>query len=593
MTLRRIDLAPGIVKEDTAYASEGRWIDGDHVRFRDGRPEKAKGWQNQGFSLEGTPKDTVTWQDLSGFRNIGIATSDKLYIVQGGDLNDVTPFRRSVAALSNGLTTTIGESTVVVADTGHGVSMTGAFVKFSNASGAVGGLTIDGEYRVTELVDADGYKFDAGSAATSSATGPATIDVDYLVEPGNADSVFGFGWGAGRWNRGTWNTPRTTGQGIQLEGAQWSLDLWGEDLLACLRNSKIYIHDATLGVTARAVVISAAAPTANRFILVSRPSRHLLAFGTEDTIGDPGTQDDLLLRWCHREDFTDWVPTTTNTAGSFRFSGASRLVSAVITRREILVWTDVNVWQTSFIGGEDVFGFNQIGEACGAIGLHATLDINGVVYWMGDCNFYLYDGLIRVLECPLHDFIFENIDIVQGDSAFAGHNRAENEAIWFYKDTTGAIRMVAVNYIDGTWWVATLSRTTWVDSGVLKNPIATSADGKIYDHEIGNSDDGQPLTAFIESGDIDIGDGDAISFIRKVVTDMNIKSGSATITIKARKYPNGAQVTKGPYEITSTTEKINFRIRGRQISYRIESTGADDDWRLGSPRFDIQEDGGQ
>ena len=594
MTFRKIDFASGINNEDTDLANEFRWVRGNLVRFRDGRPESVKGWTNLGPSVTGVARAIKTWRTLGEKRLVGIGTHKQLAIIQGSQLYDVTPYDEEQTGVTTPMTTVLGDETVTFNDVAHGRSV-GDRVIFSNASGTVGGLTVDGEYAVATVVDADNFTFEHASQASSNDTGPATIDVDYLLSCGLQSARFGLGWGVGQWGKGTWGEPRS-GSTVLLPLRQFSLDTWGEDLVACPNEGKIYLWDASVGVTTRAAVISANAPTKNRFILVSRPERHLVAFGTETTIGNTATFDAMYIQWSDIEDYTLWAPASTNTAGNWLLEGGSEIRTAIRSRVDTLIWTDSALHVMRLIGGTLVFAFDQLGENCGSIGLHSAIDVNGVAYWMSDCDFYMYDGVIRVLPCSVHSDVFGEIDLAQGQKVHVGHNKAETELVFFFQSkdsTTGEIdRAVVYNYRTFDWWLAdvTFARTVWADRVVFREPIAIAPDGTVYYHETGRSANGSSLTRFIESGDFDLADGDQAAFVRRIRADFKINGGSLKIMLKSRRNSAATQTTKTKI-LTASSGMVGIRSRGHQMALRLESTGADDDWRMGAPRFDVTPDG--
>ena len=590
-----LNVQPGIVKEDTDYASEGRYISGNLVRFRDGRPENVRGWQSLGLTLSGVARAVQSWRDLSGFRNAIFGTTQGLEVMQGGALTDVTPVRKTTTS-SNLFATVASSATVTLSDVAHGATV-GDTIVVSSASATVGGLDLEGSHTVVSVPTANTLTFTASSAATSTDSGPGTATVEYLLNISSVSATAGLGWGAGPWGEGTWGTARASTT-VTLEPGQWSFGLWGEDVLACPRQGGIYLWDASAGTSTRAALASAQAPTRNRLIIVAEASRFVIALGTEVTLGDTSSYDPLLVRWCHQENYQIWTPSSTNTAGFQRLSGGTKIITAVTSRRETIILTDEDVWRMRLVTSNDVFQFERLGKSCGAIGQQSAIDVNGIVYWMGKCNFYVWDGTIRPLNCPMHSDIFENMALAQGDKFFVAHNRAETELMWFWQDSTGSEinRLNVYNYVTGTWWEAsTLHRTTWLDNATFTSPIATGTDGKIYYQDTGNSADGQAMNCWLESSDVSMEAGEAIIFSRRMIPDVTLTSGTLDLTLKVVNYHSTEEVVveKGPFTLTGATKQINPRLRGRHIRIRYESNAADARWRVGQPRLDVQADGGQ
>ena len=615
MPLTKLNIAPGIDKQDTEYGAEGRWIDSDNVRFHYGLPQKVGGWQKLiQDTLIGVARDIHTWTSLDGVRYTALGTDRKLYLYSEGVAYDITPLRLE-AALTNPFTTN-GTTTVTVAHTSHGAAQ-GDFVTFDSFS-AIDGLDMNKEFQITEVVNANSYKVTHTSQASGSTSGGGgSGNAKYQISVGVASSTYGYGWGTHTWNSPDytnpsdpgWNEPRKTSN-VTLDARNWSFDNFGEDLIATVHKGKTFRWVTANGTGVRAVAISQA-PTSSRFNLVSMPDRHIFLFGTETTIGDSTTQDDLFLRFSSQEDFTTWGPTATNTAGSFRIQDGSKIVSAVRSRNAVLVWTDTSLHAMQFVGAPFTFSLVQIGANCGAVGVHAAVDVNGVAYWMSQNAFYLYDGSIKKIPCSVQDFVFEDFSITQQPETYVGVNSEFNEVTWYYAstDATQIDRSVTYNYLERTWYTSTLSRTTWTDYGVYQRPYATkfntSTNGTtptvlgvtagssiFYEHEQGVNDDQSAMTAFITSGDFDIQDGQQILSLSKGIPDFKNQVGDAVITMGFKTYPTetGSTIDR---TVNNTTKFFNLRGRGRQANVKITSNTLDSDWRYGTLRVDIKPDGGR
>ena len=599
--------APGINKEVTDYTGQGKWTDGDMVRFFQGSAQKIKGWER--FipkTLVGVARDQHAWVALDGTRYSAFGTDRKLYVHEEGKAYDITPIRKTTSSISNPFTTNATTS-VVVTDTGHGASK-GDFVTFDSFS-AIDGLDMNKEFEVTSVANTNAYVVTADSAASGSTSGGGgTGNIKYQINVGPTASTSAFGWGTDTWGSGTWGTASTTSN-VTLEARQWSLDNFGQKLIAVVLNGGAFEWSPDTGVSTRATAITNA-PTASRLALVSTPDRHLLFFGTESNVGTTTSQDDLLLRFSSQEDINTYQPTAENTAGSLRIADGSRIVAAERSRGQILVWTDTSLHSLQFIGPPFTFGLRQLGQNCGIIGIHAGVDINGVSYWMSQDSFFLYDGSVKKLPCTVEQFIFNNINVTGAENAFAGHNGEFNEIMWFYprtgSDQINAI--VAYNYLEQTWWTGTLARTTWIDREVYDNPIATEFDAtatannevivgltagasSVFLHEQGNNGDGAAITAFVKSGVVQIGEGNDFSFVSKLIPDIEDQEGVLNAKLEFKNYPNNSTAVTKTVSFEDNTDFVSLRGRGREFTVNVVSNTTGTAWRLGTQRFDIQSDG--
>jgi len=594
-TKKIIDLpfAPGIYTEETDRGATGRWKDGNNVRFRYGLPEKIGGWTQLQPQFLGTARNIIDWASLDGALWTAIGTDWKLYLWQSdGTLSDITPIRRTVV-LVDPFDTTIGSQTVVVTDPSHGCRVND-FVTFSGAT-AVGGLTLNGEYQVTAVTAYDTYEFDAGSAASGTANGGGTVTAAYQINTGRSSTGTGTGWGTGYWSQETWGTPRTT-SGTVIGARTWSLDNWGEDLIAAPFGGSMYWWDRTFGPQSRAVLLEEA-PQRTNIAIISQRDRHLFALGATDQFTN--RFDPLLIRWCSTEDLNDWIPTTFNTSGLLRLYRGSRIVAAVKTRGQILAFTNQSVHSLDFIGGNDIYGINVVGENVTILGPNAAVATDYRVYFMGEGDFFMYDGVLRVMPSDVRNFVYEALNNDQSEKIFAGLNREFNEIWWFYPGRVGdqrnpanpfseeINRYVMLNYEENTWSYGAIVRTAWQDrSPVLNKPYAASTDGYLYQHETGTDDDAAPLVARIESYDMELPDaGEYLVHIDQLIPDFLNLTGQCNVTMNGRQYPQDPTlITKGPFPVDSTTRKISLRFRGRQVSIEVESDQLGDEWRMGKWR---------
>ena len=613
MQLVDLKFRPGVDKQDTAYSAgdERKYIDSDFVRFHYGKPERWGGWQNlpnPNRVMVGVVRDTHSWVSLDGTRYIALGTDRKLYIYSEGAISDITPIR-STESLTNPFTTTSGSATITVTDAAHGASI-GDFVTFDSFS-TLDGLDMNQEFEITTVPSASTYTITHSSNATGSTSGGGgSGNAKYQITTGPATSTYGYGWGTLAWGDSTWDTSRSASS-VVVAARNWSLDNFGEDLIATVLNGGTFIWDTSGGTSARATALSNA-PTASRFSLVSTDTRHLLLFGTELTIGDSTTQDDLFLRFSDREDATDYTPVSTNEAGSLRISDGSRIVGAVKSAGQILVWTDTSLHGIQFVGTPFTFGLRQLGANAGLIAQHAAIEVNGVAYWMSDDAFYLYDGVVKKMPCSVQDFVFDDMSYTNKADIAVGLNTAFNEIIWYYPsaNATQIDRGVAYNYLERTWYTINLARTTWLGAYVYENPIATEYKTNVagnvstilgltngasflYEHETGNNQaDGTAITAFLETGSVEIADGDQLMSVSKLVPDFDNLTNTMTARLTLEQYPQSSANVQTTGSITSTTEKVSVRGRGRAVKIRYTTNTVDDTaWRLGSQKLEIRPDG--
>ena len=619
MSYIRLALKPGIDKQNTEYGAEGGWTNSDYVRFRYGLPEKIGGWKpfnETSTYLVGMASDIFTYNALDGSAYTILGTTRKLYVFTGGIWSDITPIRAISAAGAATFAATNGSTTLTVTQTAHG-AITGDFVTFTDAvslGGAITAPVLNQEYEITLVVDDDTYEITAPVAANSSDIGDggvATI-ATYQINVGSDVNYFDYGWGVGSWGLSTWGTPRPASSGLQLGSRVWQFDAFGEDVICQLVDGGIFLFDTSLGASVRAAAI-AGAPTNSKYALVSTPDRHLVCLGTESTIGDPSSMDPMFVRFSNQEDINTFTESATNTAGGQRLTDGSRIVTGIRSRGQILIMTDTALHGMQYVGPPFTFGFQQLGANCGCIGPHAAVDVNGLAFWMGTEAFYMFDGTVKKLACTVQDFVFKDLNIVQGTKTFVGINSQFNEVTWWYCSFTSDYidRYVSFNYLEGVWTTGTMARTAWADIGTYQKPLATEYDlegneatistiqgltpGRsiLYNQEDGVNGNGAPIYAFIVSGYFDLGDGDSMLFMKRFIPDFKNQMGNLTVRCLLRPYPQAAASPSSldPYVITPTTQKVDTRARGRQISLTIESTEIDTNWRFGTLRIDAIPDG--
>jgi hypothetical protein len=615
MAFFRLFLKPGIDKQNTEYGAEGGWTDGDYVRFRYGLPEKIGGWTQFNTAtpaLVGLVSEIFPWNALNSSPYVAAGTNRKVYLFYGGVWSDITPIRSTRTGVT--FSTNNGSNTVVVNDPLHG-AITGDFVTLSDVTGNPGGIpnsTLAAEYQITLVVDANSYQITASAPASSTVSAAGSATATYQINVGSDISYFDFGWGIGIWGLSTWSTPRPASAAVSLISRVWQFDTFGENLIMQLVDGRIYEWRPSWGISTRAVEI-AGAPTKSKYALVSTPDRHLVCFGTESTLGSPSTQDPMYVRFSSQENVNDFVATATNTAGGQRLTDGNRIVSAVRSRGQILIWTDTSLHGMQYVGPPYTFSFQQLGANCGLIGPHASVDVNGVSYWMSKDAFHVFDGTVKKLACTVQDYVFKDINVNQNQKVHVGVNTQFNEVTWWYCSggSDQINRFVTFNYLEQAWSIGTMSRTSWADIGTYDKPIATYYDptstaatistiqgltagrSMVYNQEDGQNADGIAINSYVYSGYFDIGDGDQMMFMSKFIPDFQNQVDDLTVELRLRPYPQASAQPSSldPYVITPNTQFVNTRARGRQIQMRITSNTVNGNWRFGTMRVDIQPDG--
>jgi hypothetical protein len=612
MPLKKVLLNAGVNRENTRYTNEGGWYESDKIRFRQGTPEKIGGWERiSDYTFLGVCRSLWNWVTLGGQNLIGVGTNLKFYIARGGEYYDVTPFR-ATATLTNPFTTYSGLTTVLVTDVAHGC-VTNDFVTFSGAS-AVGGLTLNGEYQVTVLTD-NTYNITAASPASSSATGGGTVTAEYELNTGNEINVPIVGWGAGGWGLGGWGEGAETTVLIRL----WSQTNFGEDLIYAYRGGPICYWYASTGTEVRGVLLedfidASDVPVVVNGIFVSDASRFLFAFGCNE-LGSSDI-DPMLIRWSDQENPSMWTPSATNQAGSLRLSHGSEIVAYIQSRQEILVWTDSSLYSMQYLGAPEVWASQLLGDNLSIASPNAVAFASGVAYWMGRDKFYIYNGVVAPLPCDLRKFVFNDFNTEQYEQVFASTNEGFNEVWWFYctAESDTIDRYVVFNYVENVWYYGSMERTAWLDSGLRDYPLAATYSYNLVNHEYGTDDaetyPTEPIYAYITSAQFDLDDGHQFSFVWRVLPDITFngstgESPSVVMTLLPLKNSgsgynsplsvggeaDAAIVRSAVIPVEEFTGQVYTRVRGRQLSMKVESTDLGVAWQLGAPRLDIRPDG--
>lgn len=628
----KITFRPGINRETTNYGNTGGWYDCNLVRWRSGTPESMSGWQRfTGLPAQGTFRSLFPFTNLSGYTLYGTGTNLKYYIIQGSELVDITPLR-DTASLIDPFTTANGTRTITVSDTSHGC-IVGDFVTFTLSStvGTLGGIPLtafNGEFQVTEVVNANSYKFELPStvsAATSSATGGGTVTAAYQINVGYATAINGAGWGTGFWN-GPVGWGQNTGQPLTTAQIRlWMEDTFGEDLLFNVYNGGIY-YKATAVVAGRAVTLRSTAaagiqsfvPVVATQVLVSDNSRHVVCFGANPL--DSDVQDPLLIRWSTSEDKTVWFPDTTNSAGELRIGVGSNILRAVETTTETLIFTDVSLHSFKYLGPPYTFGETRIGTNIHLIGPNAVVSTGSMTFWMANGVFQMYDGTIKDMPCGVRQYIFSILNSAQSYKIYAGIDRQFKEVIW-HMPVNGSEECnfyVICNYEDPNnliWYYGSyndMGRTTWLDAWYEDYPLAGGSDGYMYRHDFGAIDgsDGSALNSYLTSSVFEIGNGMDFMLVSRTIPDVNFYGSSATnprvkLEFNKRDYPGSAFVTGPDPSVTRTsagtvlmpveqyTAKLDRRFRARSVDFTIATDTAvpGTAWQLGVPRLYASPDG--
>jgi len=638
MPLRKVQFTPGFNKQATDSQAEGQWVDGDNVRFRYGSPEKIGGWEQVlTDTLVGAARAIHTWADLGGRRYAAIGTNKILYVYDGNDFYDITPTDSSIAVAGGDITTTNGSRTVTITTpSAHSLEI-GDITTFENAGSFTAGQTdyvasdFDNVlYEVQSIPSTTTFTIQMATAETGTgATNDGTLDTLPYYKIGPLLQAYGYGWGTGTWSASTWGTPRTSSNAV-LDPGSWSLDNYGELLIATVKNGKTFQWDPQdgTGVTTRASIVTNA-PTKTVMTLVSDRDRHLIFLGTETTIGTPGTQDKMFIRFSDQENINDYTPTSTNTAGTFRIDSGTKIVGAAKGKDYVLILTDTSAYLMQFIGAPYTFSIRQVGSNCGCVGQHSIIYANGAIFWMGDSGgFFMFDGTVKSMGSLVEDFVFTTTADNQGfnfangsELTYGSHNSLYQEITWFYATANSSVinRSVTYNYGDQVWTTGSLARTTYADAHVFDDPMATKFDTNttptspvvqgvsngasyLFNHEVGvnevldNGNTVNAISAYIESGDFDLdegGDGEYFMKIRRFIPDFKDLQGNAKVTILLRRYPADTQTssTLGPFTVTSSTDKVDTRARSRLASVKIENDAINERWRYGVFRVDIQQDG--
>jgi len=629
MPLSKLNFKPGINKEETDYSNEGGWVDGDKIRFRKGRVEKIGGWEKLSpDTLIGSARALHSWISLGGRKYLGIGTTNKYYIEEGGAYNDITPIRKTTTNSATFAKKENGSPIITVTDSSHG-AVNGDFVTFSSAVSLGGNVTatvLNQEYQISLVTGTNTYEITAkdtsGATVTANASdsgnGGSSTDAVYLLNSGLDVFVPSTGWGVGAWGAGSWGSATELSDTNNLR--LWTHDNYGEDLIINPRAGGIFRWIENDGVSTRAVNLATTSganlvPTKALQVITSETDRHLIILGADPISSGSrsGVLDPMLIAFSDQENPLEFEPLATNTAGSLRLSSGSSIVGGLKARQEVLIWTDTSLYSMNFIGPPLTFAVNLINEGAGLIGPKAATNSPRGVYYMSKKGFYFYNGSVQKLPCSVQDYVFSDLDDTQAFKCFAGLNEEFSEIWFFYPSVTDneteISRYAIYNYEEGSWSIGTLERYSWLAAGVLDKPLAAgeeSSTKRIYEHEKGFNDDESAMDGvFVESADIDIADGDRFVFLKRILPDIlfvnqigTSQSPAINVVVKRRDFNNQTLATDSTTQITPNSTFGSLRSRARQFVLRFES---DDDnavndrknykWRLGSTRVEVQPSG--
>lgn len=635
MAFIKLQFKPGINRDQTNYSNEGGWWEGDKVRFRSGYPEKIGGWTKTTPSpFRGVCRQMWNWYTSYSDNFLALGTNQKLYIEVAGYYNDVTPLREVNPTLGTTITdncvyTTSGSDVVTITLASPHNASTGNFVTLSGIVGPIGGIPeseLNGNYEIT-VTNATSFTYRVSTAATSTVNGSGgtAITISFEIDVGNPIVIAGYGWGTGTWGRDAWglgsNSPTL------LPQQDWWLDNIDNDLVANIRNGPIYYWqrgttlDPTTALATRAVSLQSiataggfdatAVPVIAMQVMVSQQDKHLIAFGTVP-YGSTVTADfdPLLIRWSDQDEPGQWAPGVGNSSGFLRVSRGSRIIRALPTRQEILVFTDTHLYTLQFLGTSDVFGLQEYADNISIISGRACATAANITYWMGQDKFYAYTGRVETLPCTLRNHVFQNLNMAQSDQIICGTNEQWNEVWWFYPtaDSDYNNAYVVYNHLEKIWYYGTIDRTAWLDTPLREYPQGANTPldtmlGFNYNHEDGIDDDDQPMVSYIQSNDFDLGDGDKFMLSRRLIPDIGFNGSTAeapevTLEVRPRNFPGSGfqtdpadtqRVIESP--VGQYTGQVFIRARARQMALKVRSENLGVQWQLGAPRIDVREDG--
>ena len=619
MALQRLQFKPGVNRDQTNYANEGGYYECDKIRFRSGYPQKIGGWLRYGlFTLIGVCRQMYNYISFNSDNIMLYGTNKKAYLEVGGNLVNITPLRPSSPTFTTPVTdncidTTNGSNILTINFTGA-VPLVGNYVQISGVVGPIAGIPqaqLNGNFEILSVPTTDTFTIQVTTPASSTTSnqGGTAITVSFEITVGSETTSYGYGWGASPWGGGLftgWGGGAVTP--ITIFQRDWWFDNFDSDAVMNIRNGAIYYWTYVATFDTRAVLLSSLSgasdvPDQAMQILVSQNDRHLLAFGATPYGG--GNFDPLLIRWANQDEPTNWTPTSTNSAGFLRVSRGSRIIRALPTRQEILVWTDSHLYSLQFTGTTDVFQLQEYADNISIMSPRSCISANNVTYWMGQDKFYAYSGRVETLPCTLRNYVFQDFNYDQAEQVVCGTNEQWHEIWWFYpsQNSNTNDRYVIYNYLEQIWYYGTLERTAWLDSPLRQYPQAVGG-YYVYNHEQGVNADTLPMSSFITTSDFDLVDGDQFVLIKRIIPDLDFNGSTAAtptvyMTVKPRNFPGSNYISANQPDVTRSatipvqqfTDQIFIRARARQLGFKIYSEDLGVQWQLGAPRLDGRPDG--
>ena len=621
MPLKSITFRPGVSREGTNYANEGGWYACNKVRFRSGFPQNIGGWQKfNSNSYTDVCRSLRNWTSIIGNNYTGVGTNIRFFIEFSGTLYNITPYRLTVSPLTptNPLSLTSGQTTVSITYANHGAS-TNDYILISGAVMTTSGVPaaeINTTHQITVL-DTSTFTFRVTTPATTTASdGGAVIVLKFEASAGLPINVIGLGWGTGTWGRSTWGSAVSSGGAVQPLG-YWTQDNYGQDLVIAPTNGEIYYWKISTSVAgsgvpaAEAVKLSslsgaADCPTTVTGIITT-DENHVMALGC-NAIGET-TKTPMLIRWADQNNPALWTPSITTSAGGYKLTYGDTIVTAIKTRQETLIFTDSALYGAQYVGTPFTFNFQPRSTNITIASPFVAISVNNITYWMGHKKFFTYNGTVETLPCSLRQYIFDDFNFAQEAQTFVGSVGEFSEIWWFYcsANAVSPDKYVVYNYQERIWYYGTIDRTAWIDCPQRSYPIA-AIDGNLIYQENGLADNATgtelPITAFIQSADFDLDDGDHFTFVKRLIPDITFSGStdttpSVTMKLYAKDFPGGPYNQETDEPITRTTavpieeftQQKWLRLRGRQIAFRIESESTGTQWSLGIPRLDLTPDG--
>mgnify|MGYP003120814617 FL=1 len=637
MALKQVKFLPGVDKQNTTIGAVGRWIDSNNVRWRYGLPEKVGGWSSLlASTLVGVARKQHAYTDLEGNRYVIIGTDKFLIAYFEGEVYDITPLRTTLTSAT--IATTNGSATCTVTKATHGLSI-GDIVQLDSVTlpGGTGYNDSDFEdkyFQVITVPTTGTFTITQTSNAGATVSTGGSLSIKCLQPVGPAEQSYGYGWGLESWNTGGFGSAASASN-VTLEPGLWSLDNFGEVLVATILNGKTFTWNAgdaarftTRASTTTSNFSTTNNPTATRLTLISPTTRHLIHCGTETTIGTDSTQDDMFIRFSNAEDINTYGTSAINTAGSQRLQDGTKIMGALKAKETILIWTDNALYTMKTVGAPFTFGFEQVGTNCGLIGQNAAVEIDGIAYWMSPNGFFLFDGTVKSLDCSVEDYVYDDIESTKGQQINCGLNNLYTEVVWYYPASGQNFnnRYVVYNYGETAsskatiWYTGNEARTTWLDASVYPKPYATKYDSStngsfpavrgitglgsttIFEHETGtdqvNADGSKTtITSFAKSFDFDIKteetDGEFFLSLKRFIPDFKNLQGNAKLTLAVKRFPSQSSTNTAlsPFTITSSSLKFDTRARGRYANIKIENDAVSETWRFGTINLDLRPDG--